>query len=86
MALGGADVKGVFDDEIMPGGQMYPVMMTMVQTLITHDRKAFLRYFDDIKGGVDPEEALRKHFNTDYDGLIAAWKKFLTTSSAPGRK
>ena len=72
--------------DTMPGGEMYPVMMTLVQTLITHDRKAFLRYFDDIKAGVDPEAALRTHYSTDYDGLIAAWKKFLTTSSSTGRK
>jgi hypothetical protein len=81
MALKGADVSSVFDDNNMPGGEMYPVMMTLVETLIADDRKAFLKYFDDIKAGVDPEEALKKYYNTDYDGLVKAWKKYLTTMS-----
>ncbi|MBC8105469.1 MAG: hypothetical protein H7Z14_02670 [Anaerolineae bacterium] len=81
MALTNGNVESVFDDDQMPGGEMYPVMMTMVQTLIAHDRKAFLRYFDDIKAGVDPEEALKKHFNSDYPGLVKAWKKYLTTTA-----
>lgn len=81
MALDNIDVAGVFDDDQMPGGEMYPVMMTMVQTLIAHDRNAFLRYFDDLKAGMDPQEALKKHYNSDYPGLIQAWKKYLTTTS-----
>ncbi|CAN5333666.1 hypothetical protein BH09PLA1_BH09PLA1_31370 [soil metagenome] len=81
MAVQNANVATVFDDSKMPGGEMYPVMMTMVQTLIAHDRREFLKYFDDIKTGVEPQEALKKHFNSDYDGLVKAWKKYLTTKS-----
>lgn len=85
LALNGTDVKPVFDDDHMPGGEMYPVMMTLVETLIAHDRQTFLRYFDDIKAGTDPEAALRTHYNTDYDGLLKAWRKYLTTRTGTGR-
>jgi hypothetical protein len=85
VALSGKDVISVFDDNNMPGGEMYPVMMTLVETLIAHDRQAFLKYFNDIKAGVDPEEALKKHFHTDHDGLVKAWKKYLTTMTGTGK-
>jgi hypothetical protein len=68
---------GLFDDERMPGGEMYPVMMTMVETLITRDKRAFLAYFDDIKAGTDPEEALKKHYKLDNAALIGAWKQYV---------
>jgi hypothetical protein len=82
MALMNVDVSSIFNDDNMPGGEMYPVMMTMVQTLISQNRKEFLKYFDDLKAGVDPDAALKKHFNTDYPGLVTAWKKYLTTTGA----
>jgi hypothetical protein len=70
-------LMNLFDDERMPGGEMYPVMMTIVETLINRDKRAFLAYFDDLKAGTDPEEALKKYYHLDNASLIGAWKQYV---------
>ena len=70
----------LFDSDKMPGGEMYPVMMTMVETLLARDPKAFLAYFDDLKAGSDPDEALKKHYGVDNAGLLAAWKSYVMSN------
>jgi hypothetical protein len=72
-------IDQVFDDEILPGGHAYPVMMTMVEMLIREDRRKFIRMFNDVKDGLDPEDALRKHYGVGYTGLVEAWRKYAIT-------
>ncbi len=76
VAHDGGDLSKLFDDENMPGGMYYPVMQTMVELLVKTDRKKFIRMIDDIKDGVDPEEALQKHFKTDYRAFARAWREW----------
>lgn len=68
--------EDLFDDEKMPGGDMYPVMQTMVEALIKENRRGFLLMFDDIKDGVEPEAALRKHFKAGYKDWEPAWRRY----------
>ena len=70
------DFESLFDDKKMPGGEMYPVMQTMVEALIGENRKAFLKMFDDIKDGMEPEEALKKNYNAGYKDWEPAWRKY----------
>ncbi len=72
------DFKTLFDDNKMPGGEMYPVMMTMVEMLIKRDRNAFLSYIDDLKSGTEPDAALQKAFKLDDASLVAQWKLYAT--------
>jgi hypothetical protein len=66
----------LFDDNKLPPGSMYPVMQTMVEALIQEDRKAFLKMFDDIKDGMDPEAAMRKNYHAGYADWEKAWRNY----------
>jgi hypothetical protein len=68
--------QDLFDDKKLPPAEMYPVMQTMVEALIKEDRKAFLRMFDDIKDGMDPEEAMRKNYKAGYQDWEKAWRNY----------
>jgi hypothetical protein len=70
------DFQKLFDDKNMPGGEMYPVMRTMVEALLQENYKAFLAMFNDIKDGMDPEEALRKHYKAGYGEFEQAWRAY----------
>lgn len=70
------DVMPLFDDEVMPNGQLYPVMQTMVELLIKTNRKSFIALIDDIKDGMEPEEALQKHYNVGYKEFAQAWREW----------
>jgi uncharacterized membrane protein len=69
----------IFDDDIIPGGSAYPIMMTAVEMLIREDRRKFIRMFNEIKDGAEPEDALRKHYGVGYIGLVEAWRKYAIT-------
>jgi len=73
-------VKKIFDDSVMPSGTMYPVMMTMTEALIHENPKKFLKYFNEIKDGANPEECLKSNYHVDYDGLEDAWRKYIKTT------
>jgi hypothetical protein len=73
-----ADVSMIFSDQIK-SGDMYPVMMSMVECLIAQDRAAFIRMFDLIKDGAKPEDALRQCYGIDYKGLDKAWRRHALT-------
>jgi hypothetical protein len=68
--------EDLFDDKKMPGGEMYPVMQTMVEALIKESRREFLLMFDDIKDGMEPETALRKHYKAGYKDWEPAWRRY----------
>ena len=70
----------LFDDKIMPSGDWYPVMQTMVQYLIARDKEAFLKMFDAIKAGTDGESALEKYYDLKYSSLMSAWRKAMLKS------
>jgi hypothetical protein len=70
------DFEALFDDSKMPGGDMYPVMQTMVEALIRENRKGFLAMFNDIKDGMEPEEAMKKHYKAGYKDWEPAWRRF----------
>jgi hypothetical protein len=70
------DFEELFDDSKMPGGDMYPVMQTMVEALIRENRKEFLAMFNDIKDGMEPEEAMKKHYKAGYKDWEPAWRRF----------
>lgn len=63
----------VFDDQ-PKSGKWYPVMRSLVELLLERDREALLRYFIEVKGGADPQKALKKHFGLDYEELETAWR------------
>lgn len=70
-------ISEIFDDRSLPGPDMYPVMMTLVQALHAEDPKRFMEYVDRIKAGDDPQEALEELYEVDYRGLEAAWRRYM---------
>ena len=68
--------QNLFDDDKKPGGDMYPVMRTMVEALLEDDYKAFLAMFNDIKDGLEPGEALKKHYKATYPEFEKAWRGY----------
>jgi predicted transcriptional regulator len=70
------DFANLFDDKKFPGGEMYPVMQTMVEALINEDRKAFIQMFNNIKDGMKPEEALRRSYRATYKDWEPAWRNY----------
>jgi hypothetical protein len=77
------DFAALFDDNQMPGGDMYPVMQTMVEAMIRDNRKAFLQMFNDIKDGMDPEEAMKKNYNAGYRQWEPAWRNYAKHLQTP---
>jgi len=77
------DFTALFDDEKMPGGDMYPVMQTMVEAMIRDNRKAFLQMFDDIKDGMDPQDAMKKNYNAGYKQWEGAWRNYAKRLQTP---
>jgi len=70
------DFPSLFDDKKMPGGEMYPVMQTMVEALIVEDRRAFITMFDEIKNGTNPETAMRWNYHAGYADWEPAWRAY----------
>jgi hypothetical protein len=70
------DFQSLFNDKKMPPGEMYPVMQTMVEYLMHLDRREFYRYLNDLKDGMDPDEALLKHFVMDRAGFESHWRLY----------
>lgn len=81
MANGDADLARLFDDEFMPPGEYYPVMMTLVEMLVQEDRQKFIAFFNACKDGEEPEEALRRLFGVDYQGLLRTWRRYASRMS-----
>ncbi len=66
----------MFDDKKPPGAEMYPVMQTMVEALIKDNPKGFIRMFNDVKDGVEPELAIKKQYKATYKDFEQAWRKY----------
>ncbi len=80
MMADSGNITSIFDDRNMPGGEMYPVMMTMTEALIKVDPKKFLGYFNALKDGADPEKCMKETYGVDYAGLETAWRKYIKTA------
>jgi hypothetical protein len=74
LATNDFDFKALFNDKAIPGGEMYPVMQTMVEYLIHVNRAEFYRYLNDVKDGMNPDEALMKHFLLDPERFEFYWR------------
>lgn len=70
-------ISAIFDDRVMPGPEMYPVMMTLVQALHRDDPAKFVAFVDRLKAGDDAERTLREMYGVDYAGLEAAWRRHM---------
>lgn len=79
LAGNGADLSILFDDDRMPTGETYPVMMEMVELLVEKSRSNFLQYFDAIKNGTDPEQALKQFYGMSNADLLKAWHTYALT-------
>jgi hypothetical protein len=73
-------LKDIFEDKARLKGDDYPVVQTLVETMLSQGPRTFLKYVNDLKDGVEPEEALKKNFKTDYDGLEKGWRKYISTA------
>ena len=72
------DFLEVFDGKAPMNGSLYPVYHTIVEALAREDHKAFLAMFNDIKEGVDPEEALTSHFKVkSFAGMEQPWRNYV---------
>ena len=76
-AARGTDISFLFDDANLPGGEMYPVMMSITQALYRDDPGKFVNMVDRIKSGEDAEAVLRELYDVDYAGLEEAWRGFM---------
>ena len=74
------NIQRIFHDAGSLAAEDYPVAQTMVETMIAGNPKAFLPYFNDLKDGVEPSEALMKHFQVDSNGLEKAWRRYLAAT------
>lgn len=77
IARANASIAAIFDDKVLAGPEMYPVMMTLVQALHEEDPERFMEYIDRIKAGENPQKALRELYEVDYRGLEAAWRRMM---------
>lgn len=79
----GKGIRQIFEDKSMASFIEidYHISQTVVETMIAGDPKAFLRFFNDVKDGVDPDEALKREYHTDRAGLERAWHKYVRTKA-----
>jgi hypothetical protein len=76
MAVRNNSIAELFDDEHVPGGEWYPVMQGLVETLIARDRAGFIKLFNAIKDGDDPADAMKRIYGWDYGALEKAWREY----------
>ena len=72
------DFTEVFDEKAPVNFSLYPVYHTMTEALAKEDHKAFLAMFNDIKDGVEPEEALTNHFKVkSFAAMEQPWRNYV---------
>ncbi len=72
-----AGVQKLLEQKELLKADDYPIAQTIVETMVAGDRKAFIQYFNDIKDGMKSDDALKKEYKTDKEGLERAWKKYI---------
>lgn len=75
IARRGISVAEIFDDGNMPGGHLYPVMMSMANGLYQRDAARFVEMVDRIKSGEPAEAALQELFGVNYQQLEHLWRE-----------
>jgi hypothetical protein len=61
--------------------ESYAINRTLIETLLAKDKKAFIKWFDAMKAGDDPEAALKKHYNWTFDDLERYWRRYVDAVS-----
>jgi hypothetical protein len=81
MAANGYKIERIFEHKDLASftANDYPIAQTIVEAMLHDNPRIFLNYFNDIKDGMDPGEALKKEYHTDNDGLQKAWKSYALT-------
>jgi hypothetical protein len=81
MAANGYEIDKLFEHKDLAkfGPEDYPIAQTVVEAMLHDNPKVFLKYFNDIKDGMDPDDALEKEYHTNETGLQRAWKKYALT-------
>ncbi len=77
MARDGKSISSIFDDRSLPGPELYPVMLTLIEAMQTEDPKKFRDYIDRVKAGENAEAALKEMYGVDYRGLEVAWRRHM---------
>jgi hypothetical protein len=73
-----SNLQYMFDAKKLVGDD-YPVAQTMVETLVITDGRAFLRFLNDIKDGMTPDDAMQKEYKKGMTDLDPAWRKYIQT-------
>jgi hypothetical protein len=73
-------LQPLFQEKSLLQADDYPVAQTVVEAMLVGDNRAFLRYFNDIKDGMKPDEALQKEYKVDDKGLETAWRKYVAST------
>ncbi len=60
-----------------PDAPWYPVMQTLVQTLMARNHQAFLAMFDDVKKGMAVDKALQQRYGWSEADLERAWRRYV---------
>ncbi|MGF1633721.1 MAG: peptidase MA family metallohydrolase [Phycisphaerae bacterium] len=76
IARSGRPIAGLFEADMRPDEGGYAVVRTLVEFLARGNKKKFIAFFNDIKAGKEPEEALMDHYNTNFMGLEVAWRQW----------
>jgi hypothetical protein len=76
-------IQPLFEEHGLMKAEDYPVAQTLVETLLAENPKTFLAFFNDIKDGMKPPEALQREYKTTLQGLESAWRKYLATTKDP---
>ena len=81
LAASGYKIERLFEHKDLASftANDYPIAQTIVEALVHDDPRVFLKYFNDNKDGMDPDDALKKEYHTDSDGLQKAWKSYALT-------
>ncbi|HEY8669134.1 MAG TPA: hypothetical protein VIL86_20965 [Tepidisphaeraceae bacterium] len=58
-------------------GNSDPAMQTLVEMLVSKDRKAFVSLVNAIKDGRDVRSAIKETYHSDYTPLESAWKQYV---------
>jgi hypothetical protein len=76
MAANGYSLNTLFahKDITSFGAQDYPIAQTVVEAMLHDDPQMFLKFFNDLKDGMDIDDALAKEYHTNEGGLQRAWK------------
>jgi hypothetical protein len=77
MAERNFDFMTVFDSDSPVNFELYPVYHTLVEALAKDNQKGFIAMFNDVKDGMAPEEAVKKHFKVGYKEMREGWEAYV---------